>query len=172
MIIFSFFSTPISIFPFFNFFFFFFRFFQAEQLTSDKKKQKCLFGILGGLLREVVCGVDEAMKINNTENNVIHKNGENQKRQKSRKSDGVSDMTATLLEFRGIATAFSDLDVEQCSASYLAAKLYQFYPIWIIGRGIFIIIGKKVMHYLKKKVSHYKKIMHIFSQIFGITVAE
>jgi hypothetical protein len=90
-----------------------------------------MFGPLGILLREAVCGVDDVL------NKIYRKTKENYKKRKS----GFLQCTETALQFTGPAVIFTDLDESQCSKSFLSAQLHQFYPIWVIGRGVCVIIG-------------------------------
>lgn len=118
-----------------------------------KSPLSCLFGPLGQLLRKVINGVDECIeniKNENDENNgksvncitnIIYRN----RKEHGNKVKSVnSNRAETFLQFHGIAVDFTDLDEKQCKKSYLASKLYHFYPIWHIGRGLCIIIGECV----------------------------
>ena len=71
-------------------------------------------------------------------NIIYHKRKENENRGKS----VYLSRAETHLQFHGIAVEFTDLDEKKFKMSYLASKLYQFYPIWNIGRGLCIITGK------------------------------
>ena len=46
------------------------------------------------------------------------------------------------LEFSGLALQWTDDDERKCSKEFLDAKLYQFHPLWPIGRGLCIVIGE------------------------------
>jgi hypothetical protein len=135
-----------------------------QRIQSKKRKTKvrsphsCLFGPLGHLLRKVVNGVDECVEniknendgnnakninhITNQSDNIVYRNRD--EHGKRGKSVNLS-RAETFLQFHGVAVELTDFDEKQCKKAYLASKLYHFYPIWHIGRGLCIIIGEGVV---------------------------
>jgi hypothetical protein len=118
----------------------------------------CLLGPLGKLLRKVINGVDECIENIKKENDgnyannaktvdcITHQSDDivyhNPKEHGNKRKSVNLNREETFLQFHGIAVEFTDLDEKQCKKSYLASKLYHFYPIWHIGRGLCIIIGE------------------------------
>ena len=103
----------------------------SNQPSPSPSLSLCLHGALHSLLCEVVCEGSNAQLSMERKESYQHAS-----------KQFISSYTETNLNFYGAALLFTDRHVAACPDYFLRAKLFQFYPIWMIGKGLCVIMGK------------------------------